>query len=154
LRERRVDIPALAERFLGHFAKKIGRSVSTIDARSFERLRGYDWPGNVRELENVIERAVILSPGAVLEIDAALGSSESSAGTDASEESSLAAVERHHILEVLRRTGGVVSGPRGAAEILKINASTLRSRMKKLGIPLDRTEREARPRAPTNGSVA
>lgn len=103
-----------------------------------QRLRAYAWPGNVRELENVIERTVILTPGAKLEIGAdvlAANDELPTAGDPAGQlPATLEATEREHIVTVLRQTGWVVAGPRGAAKILALHPNTLRSRIKKLGI--------------------
>ena len=105
------------------------------------RLLAYPWPGNVRELENVIERAVILAGGAKLAIgaDALPVPVEQPArvGDTSEKPATLQATEREHILTVLRQTGWVVDGPRGAAKILALHPNTLRSRMKKLGIHRD-----------------
>src|SRR3990170_2028647 len=95
-------------------------------------LTAYSWPGNVRELEHLIERAVILSPGPVLkfppfEVD--FGEPASAASSSALED-----VEREHILRVLRRTGGKIAGPGGAAEQLGMNRTNLNSSLRKLGI--------------------
>ena len=128
---------------------KIGRKISRVPQETMARLAAYAWPGNVRELENVIERAVILSPGADLEVAPELlpasvpaAAPRSAALTDAAPARSaapvdavpLALVERDHILSVLRRTNWRVDGPRGAARLLNMHPSTLRSRMQKLGI--------------------
>jgi formate hydrogenlyase transcriptional activator len=111
-----------------------------------ERLVSYAWPGNVRELENVIERAVILSRGAELEVAADVLPAPTvvpaTAPQIAAEEKpeqrpltqSIDQVERNHILEVLMRTNWRIEGPAGAAALLNLNPSTLRSRMKKLGV--------------------
>ena len=99
------------------------------------RLVTYRWLGNVRELENVLERAVILATGPTLDLES---DAELSAGPDAPDADlpapSLEAVERRHILAVLRQTRWVIEGPRGAAQILGLHPNTLRSRLKKLGI--------------------
>jgi transcriptional regulator with GAF, ATPase, and Fis domain len=97
------------------------------------RLLTYAWPGNVRELENIIERAVILGNGTILEIDPNI-LSLAPPTAEASQELTLEAMERDHIVKVLKQTKGVVDGPRGAAKILNLHPNTLRSRMKKLGI--------------------
>jgi DNA-binding NtrC family response regulator len=101
---------------------------------ALERMERYDWPGNVRELANVLERAVILCPGPVLE-PAHLAWPAASPTSD--DVVTLEEAERRHILKALERTGGVLGGARGAAEILGINRSTLWSRMRKLGIGAD-----------------
>ncbi len=143
LRERRADIPQLVTFFLGSFSVRFGKRVDTVSSSTMERLLRYAWPGNIRELQNVIERAVVLASGSVLELDADLASV--SVGTAASPRESsgpqppttlpsLEEVERQHILAALQSTGGVVEGPKGAARILKLHPNTLRSRMDKLGI--------------------
>jgi DNA-binding NtrC family response regulator len=103
-----------------------------------EQFAAYDWPGNVRELRNVIERAVITAPGPVLRLPEPIGApaqvnAAASAGNGESLRT-LVAVERDHIRRVLEVTDWRVSGPKGAAKILGLNPSTLRFRMKKLGI--------------------
>ncbi len=149
LRERREDIPPLVHYFVRRFSLKIGRKITRIQRETMERLMNYSWPGNVRELENVIERAVILSPGIELEVApgvlpeiAAVASAHAAAPRPAPEEKSPEApspqsidqMERNHILEVLIRTNWRIEGTEGAAALLNMNPSTLRSRMKKLGV--------------------
>jgi formate hydrogenlyase transcriptional activator len=142
LRERSSDIGLLVKFFTIGLARKLGKPVQGFGARSMERLQNYTWPGNVRELQNVVERAAILSRGPLLKIDGpllantpAIGGNlpgqkvAASGGLDKLED-----VERFHIVSVLRTTGGVVGGPKGAAAILGLRPNTLRSRMKKLGI--------------------
>ncbi|MGH7224432.1 MAG: sigma-54 interaction domain-containing protein, partial [Gemmataceae bacterium] len=133
LRDRKEDIPPLALFLVNKFASRIGKRIDGVDKKTMARLLAYAWPGNVRELENVIERAVILANGTMLEIDPdilALGSSIAEASPDFTLES----VERDHIAKILKQTDGVIDGPRGAAKILNLHPNTLRSRMKKLGI--------------------
>ena len=143
LRDRLADIPQLAMFFLARFAKKLGKAIKGIPQAALDRLLAYSWPGNVRELQNVIERAVILSPASVLELESDLFPSraarESSAVTpsspaDSASPASLEEVDRAHIVSVLNQTGGVVEGPRGAARILGLHPNTLRHRMRKLGL--------------------
>jgi len=156
LRARREDIPALVEHFMERFARKFGRRVAGLAPGVLDTLVGYDWPGNVRELQNVIERAMIASPGDRLTIDwalrgharagapvAARGGAPAAAAPAAVDGAppavavngdTLVEVERQHILTVLRRTGGVIEGPKGAARLLDMKPSTTRYRMKKLGI--------------------
>jgi formate hydrogenlyase transcriptional activator len=131
LRERRDDIPRLARHFTQKFARRMGRRIETIPTDVLDALVRYSWPGNIRELENVIERAVILSPGAVLQVrindfTPEVPSSNGSA--------SLADAEREHILRVLRETDWVLGGAAGAAARLGMKRTTLQSKMKKLGI--------------------
>ncbi len=99
-----------------------------------ERLAAYSWPGNVRELENVVERALILSPGSTLQLDEAFSAGDDRPGRERRGAQTLDAVERAHVEAVLERCGGRVEGPGNAAAILGLKPSTLRSRMKKLGI--------------------
>ncbi len=145
LRERRPDISLLVAFFTANLARKLGKPVKGFNARSMERLLQYSWPGNVRELQNVVERAAILSPGPVLDVEESLLSSHSpmpEADSQASPtvpaalgtKERLQEVERSHIISVLRTTDGVVGGGKGAAAILGLHPNTLRSRMKKLGI--------------------
>ncbi len=136
LRERQADIPLLARHFLDGFAKKMGKPVRDITPKAQERLRRYPWPGNVRELQNVIERAVILAQGILLDVDEALALRlDAQGGTELLETAgSLEAMERAYILKVLEETGWVIEGPQGAAAILDLKPSTLRSRMQKLNI--------------------
>jgi PAS domain S-box-containing protein len=132
LRQRATDIPLLARFFLTKYAKKFGKRFDDIDATGLEQLRHYAWPGNVRELQNVIERAVILSQGPLLEI--ASLSVRGIAGVQPERLGTLEAVEREHITRTLEATNWQISGTKGAAAILGMNPNTLRSRMLKLGI--------------------
>jgi formate hydrogenlyase transcriptional activator len=143
LRERRADIPQLVMFFVQRHAKRIGRTVEAVSRDSLERLAAYPWPGNIRELENVIERALVLSPGGVLDIgpDQVPGSGTPAQSTVADagparrkSAGTLEDVERSHIAATLLETGWVIEGPRGAARVLNMHPNTLRSRMKKLGI--------------------
>jgi formate hydrogenlyase transcriptional activator len=133
LRERREDIPLLVNFFLSRFGKSLGKEVRGVSQKSMQRLSQYAWPGNVRELQNVIERAVVLAKGPIVPIeDSMLRVDE--ATEDAAAIDTLENVERQHILRALDETRWVIHGKKGAAEILGINPSTLRSRMDKLGI--------------------
>jgi formate hydrogenlyase transcriptional activator len=132
LRERRDDIPLLATQFINAFSRRLGRSVDRISRKAMERLTAYDWPGNVRELANVLERAVILCDGHVLQ-SSHLGTLNTSL-TVAHSFLTLEELERQHILKALEKTEGVLAGPHGAAHLLGMNRSTLWSRMKKHGI--------------------
>ncbi len=136
LRQRREDIPVLVRYFAQKYARQMKRSIDSISAETMAALTNYHWPGNIRELENLIERAVILSRGAVLEVpitelreraEHALGQAPGSLQT-------LRANEREHILLALRDTGWVLAGPNGAAALLGMKRTTLQSRMHKLGI--------------------
>jgi len=133
LRERSEDIPLLVRHFVQHFARRMKRTIETIPSETMEVLVRYPWPGNIRELQNLIERAVILSPGPVLQVPLAdLNSRTPSQVTG--KHQTLEDAERAHILATLKDTRWVLSGPNGAATHLRMNRSTLQFRMKKLGI--------------------
>jgi transcriptional regulator with GAF, ATPase, and Fis domain len=132
LRERREDIPALAAHFVARLARQFGRRANRISESAMRQLTAYDWPGNVRELENLLARAIVLSPGEVL--DAPLDLMPAQGQPEATAPKSLEEAERRHIEGVLASTRWVVEGPKGAAGILDMNPSTLRSLMKRLGI--------------------
>ncbi|MCQ8104436.1 sigma 54-interacting transcriptional regulator [Methylomonas sp. SURF-2] len=137
LRERLEDIPLLVDFLLGKFAPKIGKKITSVSLGSMRRLQQYRWPGNIRELENVIERAVILADGAVLEIgaDQLPGSSDARhPDSPQTNDASLDTITREHILSVLEQTRWVIEGSKGAARRLNLKPSTLRYRMQKLGI--------------------
>jgi formate hydrogenlyase transcriptional activator len=148
LRERHSDIFQLAMFFLARYSRKVGKSMEGISAVAVERLNSYSWPGNIRELQNVIERALILSHGPILELEPDLISVSSKAVFDTAREvaevaqftgpvsafKTLEEVERAHISAVLRQTHGVVEGVNGAAKTLGLHPNTLRHRMEKLGI--------------------
>jgi formate hydrogenlyase transcriptional activator len=135
LRERRDDIPRLVRHFTQRFARRMGRRIETIPTAVMDALVRYPWPGNIRELQNVIERAVILSPGPSLQVPPAdLQPPPTQPRASAAAPSTLADAERDHILGVLRETGWVLSGPEGAAARLGMKRTTLQSKMKKLGI--------------------
>jgi formate hydrogenlyase transcriptional activator len=151
LRERRGDVVELAQHFIERFARKVGSNVRTLGPAARQRLEEHSWPGNVRELQNTIERALISSPGSELVIDWPLGGARrlafdgamapvatvpapvpsASVGEGAT---SLFEVERQHIIAVLKRTSGTIEGPRGAAKLLDMKPSTMRYRIRKLGI--------------------
>jgi len=132
LRMRRDDIPQLVRHFVDKYARKIGRTIKSIPKAVIKSLQEYAWPGNVRELEHVIERAVITSTGPVLQIADRLEGEAVHAKEEPPEE--LAAMEKEHILRVLRKTRWKINGPGGAAALLNIHPSTLRFRIKKLGL--------------------
>lgn len=135
LRERRDDIPRLVRHFSQKFARRMGRRIETIPAEAMDALVQYSWPGNIRELENVIERAVILSPGTELQIPMADLKPAAAPKQGANDgHVSLADAERKHILGVLTDSDWVLSGPNGAAARLGMKRTTLQSKMKKLGI--------------------
>ncbi|MES1173104.1 MAG: sigma 54-interacting transcriptional regulator [Myxococcales bacterium] len=148
LRERKEDIPLLANQFMQKFAARMGKSVTHIAPESMARLVAHDWPGNIRELQNALERAVILAQEPALEVQLgdrltqrepsvpppalrpALGSSPRSSGAS----TLWREVEKAHFLAVLERTNWVIAGPNGAAARLGMKRSTLNFRLKKLGI--------------------
>jgi formate hydrogenlyase transcriptional activator len=139
LRDRRDDIPALARHFTERFARRLHRPTPSIPGPAMDALRNWDWPGNIRELENVIERAVILSPASDLRVPLedlrrkdgrrAITGGGRTPGGPTLEES-----ERETILRALRESGGIVAGPDGAAARLGVKRTTLQSMMRKLGI--------------------
>jgi PAS domain S-box-containing protein len=132
LRERKEDVPLLADHFIAECARRMGKPVRGMGAQAAARLATYEWPGNIRELANVLERAVILCQGNLI-LEEHIGALASE-GTTAGSFSTLEEMERQHILSALQRTGGVLAGPQGAARILGMSRSTVWSRMKKLGI--------------------
>jgi PAS domain S-box-containing protein len=133
LRQRTEDIQLLAQYFTEKYAQKMSKPIESIPKSTIKAFLGYDWPGNVRELEHVIERSVIISSGHSLKLSDPLRSSLS---IDSKEKplKDLASMERQHILKVLQETGWRIEGSSGAASILKLHPSTLRFRIKKLGI--------------------
>jgi transcriptional regulator with GAF, ATPase, and Fis domain len=180
LRERRDDIPLLVHFLVKKFALRTGKHLDGVSGATMQRLMEYPWPGNIRELENVLERAVILATGDALEIGPDLlplsgpaPAARQQPGpepvppdyllavpppTADNRPPSLEAVERNYILTVLQQTNWVITGPRGAAEVLDLPPSTLRNRMKKLGIArashhID-TSRQSPPRADRRGAVS
>ncbi|HEX7070073.1 MAG TPA: sigma 54-interacting transcriptional regulator [Rhodothermales bacterium] len=133
LRERRNDIFALAQCLVGRLAQRHRRRIDVIPRQVIETLRSYDWPGNVRELENVLERAVITSEDSTLCLSDPLTPEWIDAPVPAPT-IALVDVERAHILRVLHTCAWRIEGPRGAAFMLGLKPSTLRSRMRKLGV--------------------
>ncbi len=132
LRQRKEDVPLLVKHFSEKVGAKVGKKIGSINPKAMDALLAYDWPGNVRELENIIERAVILSKGKTLQLGDWIPAKTKT--SNSKEMLSLEENERRYILEVLELTGGRVSGEKGAAKILGVNASTLDSRMRKLGL--------------------
>ncbi len=150
LRERKEDIPQLVRHFVKEFSRRNQRVIDTIPSETMQALVRYHWPGNIRELQNVIERAVIISRGPVLNVAVAELTSDVSSTSapivasakSASHESlqeMLEETERNEILRALEEANGVVAGPNGAAARLGVKRSTLQLRMQKLGIRLSRT---------------
>jgi DNA-binding NtrC family response regulator/streptogramin lyase len=132
LRERREDIPLLAHYFMERMATHLSKPVRCMDTAALAIMREYPWPGNVRELEHAVQRAVIVCSGArITSADLALTRQE---GRAVAPPQTLATAEQAHIESVLRSTGWRIKGPGGAAEVLGLPPSTLRSRMRRLGI--------------------
>ena len=157
LREREADIPLLVRHFTQQFSRRMNKVIDTIPSATMDALRRYRWPGNIRELQNLIERAVIISTGPVLGLDVAdlkpppasplqqkvshANASEERIAAPASDSKTNGALrdilqetERQKILEALKRSNWVVSGPKGAAAQLGTKRSTLQQRIRKLGI--------------------
>ena len=150
LREREGDVPLLAHFFLDRYARELGKQIDGISPATMERLIAYDWPGNVRELSNMMERAVVLARGPVIDFGSDLPPTATAksgkasprppapvAPADANDRAgsrTLEDVERQHVLDTLDRTSWRIEGPDGAASVLGLNPSTLRSRIKKLGL--------------------
>ena len=129
LRERREDVPLLVWAFVEELGRTTGGVIEKIPQRVMEQLQQYTWPGNVRELRNVVERSMILSQGGTLRLTLP----EASESVD-DEPVTLDEVQRRHIRRILEMSGGRISGPGGAAEILGLKPTTLRSRMERLGL--------------------
>jgi transcriptional regulator with PAS, ATPase and Fis domain len=142
LRERVEDVLALADHLVQFYAQKFARNVRSLSPTARAMLLGYSWPGNIRELENIMERAVLLNKGAMLEIGSELNCdlrstaprsecchSDYGPGT-----MTLQQMEQRYIRETLNTTGWRISGRKGAAEILGLHPNTLRSKMERLGI--------------------
>ena len=148
LRERRLDVEQLAKFFISRYARNLGKKITGISDSATQKLLSYSWPGNIRELQNVIERALILSNGPILDLETELTTVSSSPvpseqplevppvllDADQSPMKTLNEVEREHILAVLQQTHGVIDGSNGAAKTLGMHPNTLRHRMEKLGI--------------------
>jgi len=147
LRERSSDIDQLARFFVSRYARSLGKKITDISEAATQKLLSYSWPGNVRELQNVIERALILANGPILDLESDLMGVSASpvlheppltvaqvSNADQSSVQTLQEVERAHILAVLQQTHGVIEGSNGAAKTLGMHPNTLRHRMEKLGI--------------------
>jgi transcriptional regulator with GAF, ATPase, and Fis domain len=140
LRERKEDIPLLVRHFVDRYTGKMGKQIDEIPQALIDALGRYHWPGNVRELENIIERAVIVSPKRRLILGDWFPDTVNPVQTPQDGLATLEETERNHIVQALEKTSWRVSGDRGAARILGINPKTLDSRMRKLGI--DRKARQ------------
>ena len=148
LRDRAEDIPLLVRYFVQKLSRRLNKAVEYIPADTMDALASYSWPGNIRELENLIERAVLLSPGKELRVPLSEIKSSSSVATEpsssfasrtsstslASSISTLEDAERQHILRALKHTQWRVAGPKGAAVLLGMKRTTLQARIRKLGI--------------------
>jgi len=133
LRDRRDDIPLLVRHLVGKYARMFGKRIDVIPPSVMQTLESYDWPGNIRELENVIQRSIIMSSNGVLDLSEVwLPRIDTASARDAS--TTLVDVERRHIMHVLDLCRWRIEGAGGAAHLLALKSSTLRSRMAKLGI--------------------
>jgi len=143
LRERPEDIPPLVRHYAKQFTRRLGKTIDTIPSETMAALVKYPWPGNVRELQNVLERAVILTPGSVLNISSEdlrlpsnvpVNPASPQTGASRDRRTVLDDADRQRILAVLEQTNWTVAGPNGAAARLGMKRSTLQTRMQKLGI--------------------
>jgi formate hydrogenlyase transcriptional activator len=144
LRERPEDIPLLVRHFVQQFSRRSGKQIDSIPPEVMSALVRYHWPGNIRELQNVIERAVILSPGPALlvsieELGRAVSPPQPFTENGKSMRAALHEAERQQILQALEQSNWVIAGPNGAAARLGMKRSTLQSRMQRLGIHISRT---------------
>jgi formate hydrogenlyase transcriptional activator len=131
LRDRVEDIPLLVDFYVKKISKRLGKTIKVISSSIMNTLQNYHWPGNVRELENVLERAVINSSGPKLHLVDELKKPYKDSKRA---QKTLDDVERNYIFQVLEQTQWKVSGKNSAAEILGLDRSTLRARMRKIGI--------------------
>lgn len=135
LRERPDDIPGLVSHFISKFSKKTGKKILNVSNSALQEMLGYAWPGNVRELEHLIERSMLMTSGTILrDVFLPHKSEPVNLITTVKGPETYEANEKAYILYVLRKTHGRISGPGGAAEIMNVVATTLHSKMKKLGI--------------------
>lgn len=136
LRERVDDIPLLVEYLIDRYAQKAGKKIRNISKETLDLFQTYDWPGNIRELQNVVERAVILYDGETFCVDASWLTPVDSRPADSSLPlvADLAEREKERIENALRESGGLISGPTGAAAKLGLPRQTLESKIRKLGI--------------------
>ena len=153
LRERPEDIDALVRHFVDRFAVRMRRQIEVIPAETLDALRHQPWPGNVRELENLIQRAVILSPGPRLNVPTALLATPG-ASRAREEPDTLKSVQRAHILRVLEETNGIMGGAHGAAARLGMKRTTLQSLLKRIGLAVPRSidRRGARSPSPADAN--
>jgi formate hydrogenlyase transcriptional activator len=134
LRDRREDIPMLVRHFAQQFARRMKKTIETIPSETMDALTSYEWPGNIRELQNLIERAVILSPGPTLDVPVAALNGRKHGAASRDEGQTLEEAERRHIVSALESSRWVIGGANGAAARLAMKRSTLQFRMRKLGI--------------------
>lgn len=130
LRQRKEDIPLIVEHFAMVFSKKVGKTITSISSATLKKFHDHSWPGNVRELSNVVERALVTAQGPVLHVTDQFERPKDSPDLI----KTLEEIEKEHITRILEQTAWRVEGPSGAARILGLNPSTLRTRMGKLGI--------------------
>jgi formate hydrogenlyase transcriptional activator len=135
LRDRREDIPDLVRHFVHHFGQRLGKPTVQVTPDALELLTNYPWPGNVRELENLIERAMIVTSGDTLEVDADWLKSPDRGSVARRLSPSLAELERQTIQDALQRCHGKIYGPAGAAAVLGLKPTTLYGKMRKHQIP-------------------
>jgi formate hydrogenlyase transcriptional activator len=140
LRERAQDIPALVEHFVRRFSERMNKPIDEIPAEVINLLKTHDWPGNIRELQNLIERAVVLSPESALRLPL-MDLKQMTKQPSATAARTLAEAEREHILDVLKQTDGLIGGMHGAAARLGLPRTTLVYKMRKLGIEARRAHR-------------
>ena len=131
LRDRLEDIPLIVQHYMDIFARKLGKGPISITKKAIKVLENYAWPGNVRELENILERSVVCTSGSRLNLS---GNLDSNSRDYPERLKSLTDMERDYITRVLQKTNWKVSGKNSASEILKLDRSTLRFKMRKLGI--------------------
>ncbi|MFW0718733.1 sigma 54-interacting transcriptional regulator [Pedobacter sp. N23S346] len=134
LRSRKTDIPVLAQHFLNKFAQKLNRKLQGFSKKAIASMLGYSWPGNVRELEHLIERQIVITTGNIIKEVEIPGSSKAAAPTTIAAVKTLFENERDHVFSVLESCNGKISGPNGAAKLLGVPATTLNSKIKKLGL--------------------
>jgi len=142
LRDRREDLPDLIDHFINYYNRKAGKKITGISDKALRKMMAYDWPGNIRELEHLIERHILLAKTSVIE-DVSLPAFVEKDQPVAAPVGTIKTIEeneRDHILAVLKKCNGKIWGLGGAAEILNLPPSTLKSKMKKLGIKKAYTE--------------
>ncbi len=158
LRERPGDIPLLVQTFIAHFRRKLAKPLHDVSPESLRRLEAHSWPGNIRELHHVVERACVLARGRVVDVGASLlataATTASAPGGAAGGFVSLEEHERVYLGRVLEATGGRIEGRRGAAAILDVHPSTLRSRLQRLGLAKPKWRDLARARLVESGTTA